>query len=404
MERAMLTAPRFVVSINGQQRCVAGFDGYAVLSAGICFVRNESAEHQRTVLIDGSARIHVGGLQGREQLDWLNDDLFVGDEVSIRVLDGGPFDAPSERARMMPGTCSSARPQLEARRERLEKIGNVIPHRFQVLGNGEHFCTAGLESGVLSVMITWVRRDPAAHPPHLSESAEESEGGDVDLHVGGLQNDVHLDWCNVCVDVGDETIVRILGPGPSDPPESRREHRRIPHEEETVVSDPRRTLRKLVDDDLPFVSQLLGNPGAVAHFQAPLSGDESKHWLARQREYSQHHRGMWLIIDNDSLKPVGLAGILDVSVEGQDIPVVQCIVDPSHRRQKHGIDSAWMCILMVHNPPGWVGLKTSDAYALVQPANEAGLALANKLDMKRVRKVQHDGHEHILFVAEDRGL
>ncbi len=111
---------------------------------------------------------------------------------------------------------------------------------------------------------------------------------------------------------------------------------------------------------------------------------------------------MWLIIDNETLKPVGLAGILDVSVEGQDIPVVQCIIDPSHRRQKHGIDSAWMCILMVHNPPGWLGLKTSDAYALVQPANEAGLALANKLDMKRVRKVQQDGHEHILFVAEDR--
>jgi hypothetical protein len=398
MERAMIKSPRFVVSINGQQRCVAGFDGYAVLSAGIDFVRGGEGEGPRSPLLDGAAHIRVGGLQGREHVDWLNDDLFVGDEVSIRVLEGGPFDPPSVRAAMVPGTCATMRPQMEARRERLAQIGNIIPHRFEVFGNGERFCMAGLEYGVLSMMLTWVRRDPTADPPHLSESAEESEGGDIDLHVGGLKDDVHLDWCNVYVDAGDEIVVRILGPGPADPPQRREERLRIPHEEETVVSSARRTLRKLVDDDLPFVSQLLGDPNAVAHFQAPLGGDESKQWLARHREYPEYYRGMWLIIDNESLKPVGLVGILDVDVEGKNLPVVQCVIDPSHRRQRHGIDSTWTCFLMLHE---WE-TNPSNAYVLIQPENEAGLALANKLKMKRVRTIQHDGHDHILFVAEHR--
>lgn len=393
----MLTAPRFVVAVNGQQRCVAGFDGYAVLSAGIDFVRSKNSERRRSVLIEGTAHIRVGGLQGRKHVDWLNDYLFVGDEVSIRVLDGGPFDAPSVRAR------GNFRPKLELVRERLAKIGNVIPHRFQVLGNGKSYCTAGVESGVLSFSITWVRRDPDACPPHLSESAEESEGGDVALHVGGLENDVHLDWLNAYVDVGDEIIVLVLGPGPVDPPEGRRKHHRIPHEAGIIVTGPRTTLRKLVDADLEFVARLLGNSEAVSHVQPPFNRDESKRWLARHSECPQHHRGMWLIINDESLKPVGLAGVLDVQVEGQIIPVVQCIIDPSHRRQKYGIGSAWTCTHMVHNPPEWVELKASDAYALIRPENEAGLALASKLKMKSVRTVQHEGHQHLLFMAADRG-
>jgi RimJ/RimL family protein N-acetyltransferase len=403
MERAMITLPRFVVSINGQQRCVAGFDGYAVLSAGIDFVRGREDEGPRSPLLDGAAHIRVGGLQGREHVDWLNDDLFVGDEVSIRVFEGGPFDPPSVRAAMVPGTCATMRPQMEARRERLAKIGNIIPHRFEVFGNGERFCMAGLEYGVLSMMLTWVRRDPATHPPHLSESAEKSEGGDVDLHVGGLKDDVHLDWCNVYVDVGDEIVVRILGPGPADPPQSRKERRRIPHEEGTVASTARRTLRKLVDDDLPFVSQLLGDAAAVARFQTPLTVHQSKQWLVRHSQYPEDYRGIWLIVDNESPKPVGLAGVLDVQLEGQSLPVVQCIIDLSHRRQKHGIESIWTCIWMVRQSAAWVGLKSSDAYALIRPGNEAALALASKLQMKSLRTVQHDGHEQILFVAKDRG-
>jgi RimJ/RimL family protein N-acetyltransferase len=123
-----------------------------------------------------------------------------------------------------------------------------------------------------------------------------------------------------------------------------------------------------------------------------------KQWLARHRDYEQHHRGMWLIIDNESLKPVGLAGIVEVDVEDQRIPVVRCVIDPAYRRQRHGIDSTWTCFLMLHE---WE-TDPSDAYVLIQPENEAGLALANKLKMKRVRTIQHDGHDHILFVAEHR--
>jgi len=403
----MITAPRFVVSVNGQQRCVAGFDGYAVLSAGIDFVRRAEGHH--SPVIEGVAHFRVGGLQRREHVDWLTEDLFVGDEVSIRVLDGGPFDPHTVQERTMPATCGSwteddtVRRKLDARRDRLEKIGNVIPHRFEILGNGKRFCMAGMDFGVLSMMLTWVRRDPANAAPHSEDSSEDSEGGDVDLHVGGLKNDVHLDWCNMYVDAGDEIVVRILGPGPADPPKGRHERLRIPHEEGTVVSSARRTLRRLVDDDLPFVSQLLGDPEAMKNFCKPMDAEQAKQWLARHREYPQHHRGTWIIIDNKTIKPVGLAGIVNIDVEGKVLPVVQCVIAPTHRRQRHGIDSAGTCIHMVHDPSTWTGQQSSDAFALIRPQNAAGLAIVNRLKMKQVRTVQHGGCEHLLFVAEDRG-
>jgi hypothetical protein len=219
MERAIVTAPRFVVSINGQQRCVAGFNGYAVLTASISFVRKDVQD--RNPLFDGTASLYVGGMQRSEHVDWLNVDVFVGDEVNIRILDGGPFVSPSKRTSRGAHLYADMGRQLEARQDRLAKIGNVIPHRFEVLGNGKRLCMAGLEFGVLSMHLGWVRRDPASQPPHLSESQEDFEGGDVELHVGGLHNDLDLNWCNVYVDVGDEITVRILGPGPSDPSQSK---------------------------------------------------------------------------------------------------------------------------------------------------------------------------------------
>jgi RimJ/RimL family protein N-acetyltransferase len=288
------------------------------------------------------------------------------------------------------------------RQERLAKIGNAIPHRFQILGNGESFCTAGIKSGVLSVMLTWVRRDPAACPPHLRESDEDSEGGDVDLHVGGLENDAHIDWRRLYVDVGDEITVRVLGPGPFDPPQHREERLRIPHDDQTVVTASRITLRTPVPEDLDFVSRLLGSIEVMAHVQTPLNHEESKRWLERYQTRSPDDRGMLMIVDNESKALVGVTGTIDTEVGGEVLPVVQCLIGPSHWRQGYGTDAAWIAVGMAHNPSSWVELEPNAAYAMIRPSNLAGLALARKFGMKCLRSVQYQGQEHHLFVAELR--
>ncbi|HKB02521.1 MAG TPA: hypothetical protein VKD90_09895 [Gemmataceae bacterium] len=108
-----------------------------------------------------------------------------------------------------------------------------MPHsgenvRFQILVNGEVRGTAGLEAtGVLTVVISWVRRDPAAIPEDARSAADLTEddwaGDRADVHLGGLDSVAHqhLGWLEAELAVGDEVTVRLLPPGEFDPPTPR---------------------------------------------------------------------------------------------------------------------------------------------------------------------------------------
>ena len=80
----MFTEPRFIVAVNGVQRCVAGFDGYAVLSATFSLLRRPQLEHVHSMPV----AFHIDGLQGRDHVNWLEEDLIAGDEATLRVSDG----------------------------------------------------------------------------------------------------------------------------------------------------------------------------------------------------------------------------------------------------------------------------------------------------------------------------
>ncbi|MCI0366136.1 MAG: hypothetical protein L0219_19930 [Phycisphaerales bacterium] len=87
----ILKQPRFVVSINGERRCVAGFDGCAVLGATFSHMRNlDGMGEQGRSILEGAVRFRVGGMQGGEHVDWLVDELVVADQATVRVIEGGP--------------------------------------------------------------------------------------------------------------------------------------------------------------------------------------------------------------------------------------------------------------------------------------------------------------------------
>jgi RimJ/RimL family protein N-acetyltransferase len=158
-----------------------------------------------------------------------------------------------------------------------------------------------------------------------------------------------------------------------------------------------------VPDDLDFVAELFGNPDVVAHLHPPLQRDGARKWLGRNLGPLRRYRAMWPIVDNESHAVVGLAGIRQTEIENQILPVVQCLVTPSHWRKGYGTDAVDSCLHLVHDPPSWEDdEQPSDAYALIRPENAAGIALARKLGMTQLRTVQHDGHEHLLFVGKNR--
>jgi hypothetical protein len=80
----------FEVYINGQKVCLAGIGNDGVLAVMATFIA--SSESQRT-------DFRVGGLikvdaETQQQIEWLDRELKVGDDVTIKIVEAETYDAP----------------------------------------------------------------------------------------------------------------------------------------------------------------------------------------------------------------------------------------------------------------------------------------------------------------------
>jgi hypothetical protein len=90
---------------------------------------------------------------------------------------------------------------------------------FQVAVNNREMCTAGVnDSGVISAIITWVRRTPEKSAD--GESIEEELTFDV-LGLDSITGE-HLKWLKTRLAVGDTITVRIVDRSRIDSPCERR--------------------------------------------------------------------------------------------------------------------------------------------------------------------------------------
>jgi hypothetical protein len=101
-----------------------------------------------------------------------------------------------------------------------ENGGNVIS--FEVRVNGKYLCTAGIgDLGVLTAVLTWVKRDPKYCP----EGLDAGNWSDEELHlsvVGSVGHGKHghafVNWIKAqAVSVGDEITIKILDHSSCDP-------------------------------------------------------------------------------------------------------------------------------------------------------------------------------------------
>ena len=96
---------------------------------------------------------------------------------------------------------------------------------LEVFVNGQSVCTAGVgEYGVLTSMVTWVRRDAAMRtaPPGSPPVPEE----ELTASVSGLTSDpsgasVHLKWFDQPLHVGSEVRIRVVEVLEGSPPTHR---------------------------------------------------------------------------------------------------------------------------------------------------------------------------------------
>lgn len=90
------------ITINGSKACTAGIGSDGVVTAILAFVKgskpsDETQEHQDSE--SESLNIEVGGLANielgtSEHLKWINQDLKVGDVITIKIIDAAECDEP----------------------------------------------------------------------------------------------------------------------------------------------------------------------------------------------------------------------------------------------------------------------------------------------------------------------
>jgi hypothetical protein len=98
-------APRFAVLINGKKAATAGIAGYGVMHVIVGrvkrnpkrFPRDGKSAFSKSEWSKETIDVQVGGLDvnaGDEHLHWLRRNLKAGDEITVRILDGGKVDKP----------------------------------------------------------------------------------------------------------------------------------------------------------------------------------------------------------------------------------------------------------------------------------------------------------------------
>jgi hypothetical protein len=91
----------FEVSLNGKKVCVAGVGHLGVLTTMLSWVRREgrNTETREPENVDEELTLNVGGLisSKNEHVRWTENELTVGDEVRVRVMNLESVDPPCDR-------------------------------------------------------------------------------------------------------------------------------------------------------------------------------------------------------------------------------------------------------------------------------------------------------------------
>lgn len=96
---------------------------------------------------------------------------------------------------------------------------------FEIVINGNKVCTAGVDAeyGVLSSILTWVKRDLRAFPAENKDLIQDEELNiNVAGHIRHGRNDFeNLEWIKQSLSPGDEINIRIIESPDADTPSKR---------------------------------------------------------------------------------------------------------------------------------------------------------------------------------------
>lgn len=148
------------------------------------------------------------------------------------------------------------------------KTDEEIPVRFELSINGKYIATGGVRHSVFNIILNRIAREPGSCPAWSSSDEEDWYREEIDVSLGGMDKNDHIRWVEgEPLQVGDEVLVRVLGPGKVDEPISRTNRDEAYRERHQPVSSDGTRETELKESTADFENaqiSLLGNLNATA--------------------------------------------------------------------------------------------------------------------------------------------
>jgi hypothetical protein len=190
----------FEVTINGKRVCTAGIGDDGVLTGILSFVKRKDSP-EGTADAEGiqdseSLELRVGGLENRapgvsEHLKWLNQNLAVGDEIVIRIIEASQCDEPisREEKRIQCSFC---------KKKQYEVVKLIAGPAVYICNECVHDCLAALATDEPTGTITTIIRKSA--------EAKCSFCGKSPSEVLGMVGVPAARICNECIKICQEIL------------------------------------------------------------------------------------------------------------------------------------------------------------------------------------------------------
>ncbi|MEE9141103.1 MAG: GNAT family N-acetyltransferase [Gammaproteobacteria bacterium] len=159
-----------------------------------------------------------------------------------------------------------------------------------------------------------------------------------------------------------------------------------------IVETERLLLRELTPEDLPFISEMLGDAEVMRFYPRPLDRKGSMDWIeVQRRRYTTDGFGFWLVVHRADGAAIGQAGLVRQVIENTGEAGLSYLMHKPFWRQGYAEEAARACLKYGFS----LGLER--IVCTVRPENEPSLALACKLGFREERQLDYKGYTHILF-------
>ena len=163
-----------------------------------------------------------------------------------------------------------------------------------------------------------------------------------------------------------------------------------------VIETDRLYGREMSVDDLDFIAEILGHPEVMRFYPKRYSRDEARGWIERQMQrYAVDGHGLWLIVDQETNRPVGQVGVLSQMVDDRREFEVGYMIHHPFWREGYAIEAALAC-----RDYAFERLGAYRVISLIRPANTPSQGVARKLGMRPDRSTMFAGLEHIVYNVE----